>query len=78
MSLRFNDYRDITARFDSMSTACGTRDGAPGHAIKKGDSIGYGRKRYGAAETMCAACWHKWQSENRECDYLERGGNYAW
>ncbi|MGA2068324.1 MAG: hypothetical protein ABSG86_25350 [Thermoguttaceae bacterium] len=57
---RFDNYRAITARFDSM--------GSCGHAIKAGDRIGYnGRVR----KTMCPECWRKWEVENAEADRLE-------
>ena len=35
-SPRFNDYREIVARFDSI--------GACGHPVKKGDEVGYNRR----------------------------------
>jgi hypothetical protein len=58
---RFDNYRDITARFDSTGNC--------GHPIKKGDRIGYS-KRHGC---KCADCWSKWSAENAEADAMERG-----
>ena len=60
---RFYDYREITARFDSMGC-----DGT--HPIRKGDRIGYVRR---FRKTVCAACWTRWVEENREADALEAG-----
>jgi hypothetical protein len=68
-SNRFDNYREITARFDSVATACGST--APGgHAIKTGDRIGY---LPGRALTMCSDCWARWVAENREADAIEAG-----
>jgi hypothetical protein len=61
---RFNDYREIVARFDSI--------GACGHPVKKGDDVGYNRR----GGVQCAACWRHWCAENAEADACERGGCY--
>ena len=58
---RFDNYREITAKFDST--------GKCGHPIKKGDTIGW-NKRHGC---YCSACWSKWVAENREADAIEAG-----
>jgi hypothetical protein len=58
---RFDNYREITAKFDSV--------GKCGHPIKKGDRIGYNRN----FRPPCAACWAKWVTENREADAIESG-----
>jgi len=58
---RFDDYREIVARYAST--------GKCGHAIAKGDVIGW-HKRGGA---YCAACWAKWRAENAEADAIEAG-----
>ncbi len=60
--VRFHDYRTITARFDSQGTC--------GHAIQKGDQIGYARHG-GKSHTSCPDCWAKWSSENAEADRYE-------
>jgi len=57
---RFDNYGTIEARFNSV--------GACGHPIHRGELIGYNRRN---RKTMCAECWHKWQAENAEADYLE-------
>ena len=59
---RFDNYREIDARFAST--------GSCGHAIGKGDRIGW---HPGIKKTQCAACWQRWVAENAEADYLERG-----
>ena len=59
---RFTYYREIEARFDST--------GACGHAIKRGDRIGWNKR---AKRTQCAACWARWVDENREADAIESG-----
>ncbi len=61
---RFDDYREIEARFDSTGTC--------GHDIRKGQRIGYcrrGRPSY----VQCPACWERWKAENAEADALEGG-----
>ena len=68
--LRFDSFREIVAQYDSTSTDCGTAGG--GHAIKKGDVIGYART-HGVAHTHCAACWRKWVAENQYADAVESG-----
>ncbi len=67
MSKRFNDYREFTSKYDSMATC--------GHAIKKGDVIGWAprRGRWDKSETVCAGCWARWRSENAEADAIEAG-----
>jgi hypothetical protein len=70
-SPRFPDYREITAKFDSVSTDCGSKEG--GHQIKKGDLIGIAWMR-GKTHTHCAACWHAWRAENRAADEYEASG----
>jgi hypothetical protein len=59
---RFSDYFEITARFDST--------GSCGHAIHKGDRIGWARRN---RETQCPECWTRWVAENAEADAMERG-----
>jgi hypothetical protein len=49
---RFENYREITAKFDSK--------GSCGHAIKRGDVIGW-HKTHGA---KCPDCWSTWSAEN--------------
>lgn len=61
---RFSDYRDIQAKFDSTGTC--------GHPIKKGDSIGWCRRRR-VSLTQCSDCWTRWTAENREADMIEAG-----
>jgi hypothetical protein len=58
---RFDNYREITAKFDST--------GKCGHPIKKGDRIGYNRNH----GCHCSSCWSKWSAENREADAIESG-----
>jgi hypothetical protein len=58
---RFDTYREITAKLDST--------GKCGHAIKKGDRIGW-HPKHGA---YCTACWTRWVAENREADAIEAG-----
>lgn len=58
---RFDNYREITAKFNST--------GACGHQIKKGDRIGW-NKRFGC---QCSDCWSRWVAENREADAIEAG-----
>jgi hypothetical protein len=58
---RFDNYREIKAKFDST--------GACGHAIKKGDRIGW-NKKFGC---RCSNCWSKWVAENQEADAIEQG-----
>lgn len=58
---RFDNYREITAKFDST--------GKCGHSIKKGDRIGW-NKIHGC---HCSSCWSKWVAENREADMIESG-----
>lgn len=61
---RFNDYREITAKFDST--------GSCGHPIKTGDVIGWAR-RHRQSHTQCSECWSRWVAENREADAIEAG-----
>lgn len=61
---RFNDYREIIAKFDST--------GSCNHPIKRGESIGYSRFK-GTSFTQCHNCWVKWVNENREADAMENG-----
>jgi hypothetical protein len=58
---RFDNYREITAKFNSI--------GKCGHQITKGDRIGY-NKRFGC---QCSNCWSRWVAENREADAIEAG-----
>lgn len=58
---RFDNYREITAKFDSI--------GKCGHEIKKGDRIGW-NKHHGC---RCSSCWSRWVAENREADAIESG-----
>lgn len=57
---RFCNYRELVSRYNSV--------GQCGHAIKKGDVIGWHRK-HGA---QCASCWSRWSAENAEADRLEQ------
>ena len=59
---RFDHYREIDARFAST--------GSCGHAIAKGDRIGW---HPALKKTQCADCWARWVAENAEADMLERG-----
>lgn len=59
---RFDDYREIEARFDSTGTC--------GHKIKRGQRIGYAPR---FRKTQCAACWARWVAENAEADAIEAG-----
>jgi len=59
---RFDNYRDIAARFDST--------GSCGHSIRKGDPIGWHPK---LKKTQCKECWRKWCAENAEAESMERG-----
>ena len=63
---RFSNYRELVSRY------AGT--GACGHAISKGDVIGW-NKRHGS---RCKDCWAKWVGENAAADFDERmmGGGY--
>jgi hypothetical protein len=61
-SVRFNDCREIAAKFDSV--------GSCGHPIKKGDRIGYGRKGHDS-HTSCPNCWADWCAENADADRYE-------
>ena len=61
---RFPEYRELVARY------AGT--GKCGHAIRKGDVIGW-HLRAGA---QCAECWAKWCDENAEADRLERSSGW--
>jgi hypothetical protein len=58
---RFDNYREITAKFDSK--------GKCGHDIKKGDRIGYNRNH----GCRCTDCWDSWVRENHEADMIELG-----
>ena len=60
---RFDNYREIDARFASTGTC--------GHAIAKGDRIGWHPR---LKKTQCADCWARWVAENAEADALERWG----
>jgi hypothetical protein len=60
---RFNNYRTIVARFDSI--------GFCGHQIKKGDSVGYNGK---LKRVRCEACFTKWKHENKEAASYETFG----
>ena len=72
LTRRFDDFREITAKFDNTLTC--------GHAAKAGDRIGWsgrrGRDGASRAETCCAACWLKWCDENREAAAYEQGLAY--
>lgn len=63
MSLRYSDYRTLTARFPSTATC--------GHSVNKGDIIGFAR-RCPETATQCPECWAKWQAENAAADHDER------
>jgi hypothetical protein len=62
---RFNQYRSIRAKFSST--------GKCGHAITKGDLIGWSPR---GSETCCAACWSRWQAENAEAEAYEYQHSY--
>jgi hypothetical protein len=65
---RFYNYREIDARFASTGTC--------GHAIAKGDRIGWHPK---LKKTQCSACWARWVAENAEADAIESGyGPSVW
>lgn len=57
---RFDNYREITAKFDSTAKC--------GHPVKKGDRVGY-NKLHGV---RCSACWEKWCAENAAAEADER------
>ena len=59
---RFDNYREIDARFASTGTC--------GHAISKGDRIGW---HSALKKTQCSTCWQRWVAENAEANMLERG-----
>jgi hypothetical protein len=59
---RFANYREIRARHAST--------GACGHAIHKGELIGWNPR---VSKAQCAACWARWAAENAEADAIERG-----
>lgn len=63
---RFDNYAEITARYDSQGTC--------GHPIKAGDRIGYNRKH----GTRCAGCWHTWAAENAEARMFEDQQRYTY
>jgi len=57
---RFQNYREIAARFASTGTC--------GHAMAKGDIIGWHPR---IKKTQCADCWRRWCAENAEADLVE-------
>ena len=59
----FDNYRDILAKFDST--------GSCGHAIAKGDAIGYNPRN---RKTSCATCWHRWQYDVAAESSMEQFG----
>ncbi len=59
---RFENYREIDARFASTGTC--------GHAIAKGDRIGW---HPSLKKTQCASCWLRWVAENAEAAAMEGG-----
>ena len=75
---RFNDYREIAAKYAGKSTACGSKVG--GHDIDVGDLIGYSAFGYRTdrigvkALTICANCWQSWCWEISAAQALERSG----
>lgn len=69
MSLRFNDYREIEARYDGEGCR-GARTGP--HPVHQGDRIGYAR-RGRRSLVVCADCWRRWSDENAEADRYEAG-----
>jgi len=72
MSARFNDFRDLSARFDST----GCINGAD-HKITKGDDIGYmPRTRRRPAQVCCSECWQSWSVENQEADMVEESTHW--
>ncbi len=58
----FYNYAEISARFASTGTC--------GHAIAKGDVIGWYPS---LKKTQCASCWQHWVAENAEAKAMERG-----
>lgn len=64
---RFNDYREFISKYESTADC--------GHAIKKGDVIGWSprRGRWDKSKTQCADCWSRWKAENAEADAIEAG-----
>lgn len=57
----FDNYRTIQAKFASQ--------GACGHAIAKGDRIGYNPL---LKRVRCASCWRRWEDENLESSLHEQ------
>ena len=57
MSARFNDFRELVSKFNSV--------GKCGHEIKKGDTIGW----YKHGGTYCNQCWEKWKAEVRSEEF---------
>jgi len=62
----FHNYRSIEARFDSTGTC--------GHAIRKGDCIGYHPK---LKKTQCADCWARWVARMPKPSAWKGGGRDA-
>ena len=60
---RFDNYRDIIARFDSTATC--------GHSVTEGQSIGWNPRN---KKTQCSECWFAWCYENRAADSYEQFG----
>ena len=60
-SPRFNDYREVVARFATVGTRCH-------HEIRPGDRIGYAPR---SKHWICADCWRAWAHENAEAAYWE-------
>jgi hypothetical protein len=61
--LRFNDFRDIKAKFDSKGCV-----NSPDHVTKKGDAIGFAPR---GRVVCCADCWQKWCAENAAAAFDE-------
>lgn len=62
---RFNNYREITAKRATPAT-----ESACGHAIARGDRIGWNR---GLRRVRCRDCWTAWVNENQEAQMIEDG-----
>lgn len=77
MTLRFNQFREITAKHDGQG--CLNHSTGP-HAVSKGDRIGYAKPyRRAKATIVCVECWRTWAFENADAESMEQGfGPVAW
>jgi hypothetical protein len=67
MNVRFNDCREIVAKYPGKchnAKTCGA-------AVEVGDIIGYARKGRESA-VFCQDCWTKWCAENAAADMDEQ------